>query len=64
LGIHDTPMPVCEIVANLAFTSSYQIVAFGLVQSQVIALLALAAALPLIAWTLTRVKRTGIESAR
>ena len=33
----------------LAFTSSYQIVAFGLTQSQIIALIALAIAVPLIA---------------
>ena len=38
----------------LAFTSSYQIIAFGLTQSQIVALVALAAALPLIAWRVTR----------
>jgi len=34
----------------LAFTSSFQIVVFGLVQSQIIALIALAMALPAIIW--------------
>jgi len=34
----------------LAFTSSYKIIALGLTQSQIIALVALAVALPLIAW--------------
>ncbi len=38
----------------LAFTSSYQIIAFGLTQSQIVAIIALAAALPLIGWTTTR----------
>lgn len=41
----------------LAFTSSYQIIAFGLTQSQIVALAALAVALPLIGWTLTRGRR-------
>jgi phosphatidylglycerol:prolipoprotein diacylglycerol transferase len=84
LGIFYTPMPVYEIIANLAifallwqlrkqkwpdgrlflvylslysverfflaFTSSYQIVALGLTQSQIVALGALAVALPLIVW--------------
>ena len=94
LGAFYTPMPVYEIVANLAifgvvwrlrkkgwpdgllfliylalysmerfllaFTSSYQIVALGLTQSQIVALIGLAGALPLIAWTVTRVRRPGI----
>jgi len=34
----------------LAFTSSYQIVVLGLVQSQIIALIVLAMALPAIIW--------------
>jgi phosphatidylglycerol:prolipoprotein diacylglycerol transferase len=38
----------------LAFTSSYQVIAFGLTQSQLIALVTLAIALPLIARTLAR----------
>ena len=38
----------------LAFTSSYQIIALGLTQSQIVALIALAVALPLIGWTTTR----------
>jgi phosphatidylglycerol:prolipoprotein diacylglycerol transferase len=38
----------------LGFTSSYQIIAFGLTQSQIVAMIALAAALPLIGWTTTR----------
>ena len=46
----------------LAFTSSYQIVALGLTQSQIVALLALAVALPLIAWIRTR--RTTVAAAR
>jgi phosphatidylglycerol:prolipoprotein diacylglycerol transferase len=46
----------------LGFTSSYQIIAFGLTQSQIVALLALAVALPLIAWIRTR--RTTVAAAR
>jgi len=46
----------------LAFTSSYQIIAFGLTQSQIIALIALAVGLPLIAWIRTR--RSTIAPAR
>jgi phosphatidylglycerol:prolipoprotein diacylglycerol transferase len=38
----------------LGFTSSYQIIALGLTQSQIVALVGLAAALPLIGWTTTR----------
>jgi len=38
----------------LAFTSSYQIVGWGMTQSQIVALVALAAALPLIAWRVLR----------
>jgi phosphatidylglycerol:prolipoprotein diacylglycerol transferase len=38
----------------LAFTSSYQVIALGLTQSQIVALVALAAALPLIAWMVIR----------
>ena len=41
----------------LAFTSSYQIIAFGLTQSQIAALVALAAALPLIGWRLAHGRR-------
>jgi phosphatidylglycerol:prolipoprotein diacylglycerol transferase len=86
LGVYYTPMPVYEIVANLAifallwnlrkknwsdgllfltylilysverfflaFTSSYQIMAFGLTQSQIMALISLAVAIPLMARTL------------
>lgn len=82
LGVYYTPMPVYEIVANLAifallwrlrrrplpdgalfliylalyslerfflaFTSSYQIFALGLTQSQIVALIGLAVALPLL----------------
>jgi phosphatidylglycerol---prolipoprotein diacylglyceryl transferase len=82
LGVYYTPMPVYEIIANLAifavlwrlrrrnlpdgmlflvylalyslmrflmaFTSSYQIIAFGLTQSQLVAILGLTVALPLI----------------
>jgi phosphatidylglycerol:prolipoprotein diacylglycerol transferase len=47
----------------LAFTSSYQIVALGLTQSQIVALIGLAGALPLIAWTVMRVRRPGIVPA-
>ncbi len=88
LGVYYTPMPVYEIVANLAifavlwglrgrrwpdgrlfliylvlyslmrfgmaFTSSYEIVALGLTQSQLVALIALAGALPILAWTALR----------
>lgn len=38
----------------LAYTSSYKIIAFGLTQSQIVAVASLAVALPLIAWRLTR----------
>lgn len=48
----------------LAFTSSYQIIAFGLTQSQIVALVALAAALPLIAWRLTGISRSGVAPAK
>jgi phosphatidylglycerol:prolipoprotein diacylglycerol transferase len=44
----------------LAFTSSYQIVAFGLTQSQIIALIALAVALPAIAWMQTHRPRATL----
>jgi phosphatidylglycerol---prolipoprotein diacylglyceryl transferase len=47
----------------LAFTSSYQIVALGLTQSQIVALIGLAGVLPLIAWTVMRVRRPGIVPA-
>ena len=40
----------------LAFTSSYQIIAFGLTQSQIVALISLAVALPLIARMLARAR--------
>jgi len=82
LGVYYTPMPVYEIIANLAifsllwslrkkdwpdgllflvyltlysverfflaFTSSYQITAFGLTQSQIVALISLVVAIPLV----------------
>jgi phosphatidylglycerol:prolipoprotein diacylglycerol transferase len=85
LGVYYTPMPVFEIVANLAifillwqlrkrnwpdgllflvylslysierfflaFTSSYQIIALGMTQSQIVALVSLAIAMPLIILT-------------
>ncbi len=47
----------------LAFTSSYQVIAFGMTQSQIIALIALAAALPLITWILARTSRSGTAQA-
>ncbi len=47
---------------GLAFTSAYQIVAFGLTQSQLIALLSLAVALPILAWTTFR-PRSGAAAA-
>lgn len=84
-GAYYTPMPVYEMITNLAifvllwqlrkrdwpdgllflvylslyslmrfflaFTSSYQIIAFGLTQSQIIAIMSLAVAVPLIVWT-------------
>lgn len=90
LGVYYTPMPVYEIIANLAifallwrlrkkhwpdgllfliylalysaarfmlaFTSSYQISAFGLTQSQIVALVALVVALPLIGQTLVKAR--------
>jgi len=40
----------------LAFTSSYQIIAFGLTQSQIVALISLAVALPLMARMLARAR--------
>src|SRR5574341_1929274 len=46
----------------LGFTSSYQIMAFGLTQSQIVALIALVIALPLIARMRTR--RTTVAAAR
>jgi hypothetical protein len=46
----------------LAFTSSYQIIAFGLTQSQIVALVGLAAALPLMAWM--RARRPAVVPAR
>ncbi len=92
LGVYYTPMPVYEILANLAifallwrlrkrnwpdgllflvylslyslerfllaFTSSYQVIAFGLTQSQIVALIGLAVALPLIGWTWIRANKT------
>lgn len=48
----------------LAFTSSYQIIAFGLTQSQLVAIGALLAALALIGWRLARNNRPGIATAR
>lgn len=48
----------------LAFTSSYQVIAFGLTQSQIVALVALAASLPLIAWMLARTDRARIAPAK
>jgi phosphatidylglycerol:prolipoprotein diacylglycerol transferase len=46
----------------LAFTSSYQIMAFGLTQSQIVALISLAVAVPLIVRTL--IHRQLVVSAR
>jgi len=46
----------------LAFVSSYQIVAFGLTQSQIVALAGLAMAIPLGAWMLRR--STGLWGSR
>lgn len=97
LGVFYTPMPVYEIVANLAifgllwrlrrrqlpdgalfliylalyslmrflmaFTSSYQIIAFGLTQSQLVALIGLAVALPLMARLLAQPRWPGRASA-
>ncbi|MBI3761645.1 MAG: prolipoprotein diacylglyceryl transferase [Chloroflexi bacterium] len=48
----------------LAFTSSYQIMAFGLTQSQIVALIALAVAMPLIAVTRARTRRPRVAPAR
>jgi prolipoprotein diacylglyceryltransferase len=41
----------------LAFTSSYQIMAFGLTQSQIVALISLVIAIPLIVRTLMQSRR-------
>ena len=91
LGVYYSPMPVYELVANLAifaiiwnlrrrsgpdgrlfliylvlysverftlaFASSYQVVAFGLTQSQIVALMALAAAILLGTWSLSQKTR-------
>lgn len=46
----------------LGFTSSYQIIAFGLTQSQIVALISLAVAAPLI--VRTRMRRRTVVSAR
>lgn len=43
----------------LAFTSSYQIMAFGLTQSQIVALISLAIAIPLIVRTMVQSRRTA-----
>ena len=48
----------------LAFTSSYQIVAFGMTQSQIVALAGLTVALPLIARRLTRTRWSTVAPAR
>jgi phosphatidylglycerol:prolipoprotein diacylglycerol transferase len=48
----------------LAFTSSYRIIAFGLTQSQIVALVALAAALPLMFWILVRQRKGVFQQAR
>lgn len=48
----------------LAFTSSYQIIAFGLTQSQIVAVAALVAALSLIGWVLLRGNRRTMSEAR
>jgi phosphatidylglycerol---prolipoprotein diacylglyceryl transferase len=97
LGVFYTPMPVYEILANLAifallwqlrkkewpegilfllyltlyslerfflaFTSSYQIIALGLTQSQIVALITLAVALPMLI-LLSRQKITKRRSRR
>lgn len=91
LGVYYTPMPVFEIIVNLAifavvwnlrkrnwpdgllfltylilysierfflaFTSSYQIMAFGLTQSQIVALISLVVAVPLVVRTLSLHRR-------
>jgi prolipoprotein diacylglyceryltransferase len=44
----------------LAFTSSYQILAWGLTQSQFVAILLLAFSLPLIFWVRSRPSRTRV----
>jgi len=96
LGVYYTPMPIYELVGNLAifvllwklhkknwpdgllfltylilysierfflaFTSSYQIMVFGLTQSQVVALISLAIAIPLVLHTLRR--RIVVSSLR
>ena len=43
----------------LAYASSYRIVAFGLTQSQIVALAGLATVIPLVAWMLRRSSRVG-----
>ncbi|MBI3986169.1 MAG: prolipoprotein diacylglyceryl transferase, partial [Lentisphaerae bacterium] len=48
----------------LAFTSSYQITAFGLTQSQIVALIALTVAVPLIAVMTRRTRRPRVAPAR
>ena len=94
LGVYYTPMPVYEIIANLAifillwqlrkknwpdgllflvylilysverfflaFTSSYQIMAFGLTQSQIVVLISLVVAIPLVARTLLLHRQAGL----
>lgn len=94
LGVYYTPMPVYELIANLAifgivwglrrrsgadgnlfliylmlysverftlaFASSYQIVAFGLSQSQIVALATLAVSVPLGIWALSKKRRARL----
>jgi phosphatidylglycerol:prolipoprotein diacylglycerol transferase len=94
LGVYYTPMPVFELIANLAifavvwglrrrsgvdgnlfliylmlygverftlaFASSYQVVAFGLTQSQIIALATLAVSVPLGIWALLQKRRVRL----
>ncbi len=98
LGVYYTPMPVYEIIANLAifpllwrlrkrhwpdgllflvylalysaerfllaFTSSYQIIAFGLTQSQIVALITFAVALPLIGQALVKAHLQSRKTTR
>ncbi|MCZ2076986.1 MAG: hypothetical protein LC130_18565, partial [Bryobacterales bacterium] len=44
----------------LAFTSSYRIIAFGLTQSQIVAIFGFAIGLALLAWTPRRLKKQSI----
>jgi phosphatidylglycerol:prolipoprotein diacylglycerol transferase len=48
----------------LAFTSSYQVIAFGMTQSQITALVGLAVAVPLIIWVWARMRPAHIARIR